>query len=39
MGLIKALGKLEDGPERYTIVAHSADQLDWLKPLAARISR
>ena len=33
MGLIKALGKLEDGPERYTIVAHSADQLEWLKPL------
>jgi len=30
-GLISALGKLDDGPETYTIVAGTQEQLDWLK--------
>jgi glycosyltransferase involved in cell wall biosynthesis len=32
--LVESLGRLEDGPERYTVVVGSADQLDWWKPYA-----
>jgi glycosyltransferase involved in cell wall biosynthesis len=32
MGLIHALGKLDDGPEKYTLVVQSPELMDWLKP-------
>ena len=32
MGLVDALGKLDDGPERYTLVTRTAEQDAWLKP-------
>jgi glycosyltransferase involved in cell wall biosynthesis len=32
LGLIHALGKLEDGPERYSLVVRSQEQVDWLAP-------
>jgi len=32
MGLIHSLGKLDDGPEQYTIVAQSPALMEWLKP-------
>jgi glycosyltransferase involved in cell wall biosynthesis len=32
MGLVRALGRLHDGPEIYTIVVESQQQLDCLKP-------
>jgi glycosyltransferase involved in cell wall biosynthesis len=33
--LVQALGRLTDGPEHYTIVADTAKQLDWLRPMIA----
>jgi glycosyltransferase involved in cell wall biosynthesis len=30
-GLVQSLGRLEDGPEQYTLVARSADQAEWLQ--------
>lgn len=32
VGLIRALGKLDDGPEQYTLVAGAPEQIEWLKP-------
>jgi glycosyltransferase involved in cell wall biosynthesis len=32
MGLIHALGKLDDGPEQYTLVVQSPQLMDWLEP-------
>ena len=32
MGLIHALGRLDDGRERYTIVAQTRESMEWLKP-------
>jgi len=32
MSLIHALGKLNDGPETYTIIVGSEQQFDWLNP-------
>jgi hypothetical protein len=32
VGLIHALGKLDDGPEQYTLVVASPEQVEWLKP-------
>jgi glycosyltransferase involved in cell wall biosynthesis len=34
--LVSALGRLEDGPETYTIVVGSQEQADWLAPLSNR---
>ncbi len=34
--LVSALGRLEDGPETYTIVVGSPEQADWLAPLSNR---
>jgi glycosyltransferase involved in cell wall biosynthesis len=31
VGLIRALGKLDDGPEQYTLIVGSDEQRDWLK--------
>lgn len=31
--LVQALGRLTDGPEEYTIVVYSQEQLTWLRPL------
>src|SRR3990172_9870117 len=34
MSLVSGLGKLTDGPEIYTIIVNSQQQLEWLKPFA-----
>jgi glycosyltransferase involved in cell wall biosynthesis len=39
MGLIHALGQLNDGSESYILVVDSQEQLDWLKPFAGRNQR
>jgi glycosyltransferase involved in cell wall biosynthesis len=31
-GLIQALGKLDDGPEQYTLVVRSPEQIYWIEP-------
>ena len=31
-GLIRALGKLDDGPEKYTLVIRSAELSEWIEP-------
>jgi hypothetical protein len=35
MGLLHALGQLDDGSEFYTVVVESEQQLDWLKHFVA----
>jgi glycosyltransferase involved in cell wall biosynthesis len=32
VGLVQALGKLEDGPESYTLAVGAEEQSEWLKP-------
>jgi glycosyltransferase involved in cell wall biosynthesis len=32
LGLFHALGKLDDGPERYSIVVQSPELMEWLRP-------
>jgi glycosyltransferase involved in cell wall biosynthesis len=35
LGLVHALGQLNDGSEEYVIVVDSQQQMDWLRPLSA----
>lgn len=39
MGLIETLGKLDDGTERYTLVADTPWLVEWLKPHCGRNQR
>jgi len=34
LGLVRALGELNDGPESYVVVVESQEELDWLKRFA-----
>src|SRR5882724_3856087 len=34
LALLNALGRLQDGPEVYTVIVRNPDQLEWLKPFS-----
>ncbi len=39
LGLIHALGKLEDGKETYYLIVESDEQIDWIKPYLGQNQR